>query len=384
MKEQFKIKSFVNKSGALSYRVYGMLRGKFLRENFKNQAEAITRQQNLVREQANMTPLPAITTRLTSDQCKEAEACFYRLENTAHTLTFAVDFMLRNYRPAVNKCMLFEAVKLFLAERTREQLRPDSIVNLTMRLNRFKKRVGDWPVSEVTEGQITEHLFPKDDTRTARSIINDRLVLANFFNWCVTKKYCAANPCASVKAPKVRGRKAPASLTLADSRKLMVAVRDYRDGQAVPYFVLGLFGGLRPTEITRLSWDDIDFARNRVDLKPEVAKTGEHRFVSLTPNMIAWLEPHRLKRTPFKLAETVFERVRNGITWPPDVMRHTAVSNYLVGHTDREATERHGHSMTVMLKHYRDRVSPEDAKAFWDITPDNIGADIVTLNTKAA
>jgi integrase len=186
----------------------------------------------------------------------------------------------------------------------------------------------------------------------------------------------------------MRGRKVPERLTLAQCRSLLVAARDYQDGRALPYFVAGLFGGVRPVETTRLSWDLFDLTRTRrIDLGEHIAKMGEHRYVSLTPNMLEWLEPHALKKTPFRISRLDFDTVRKlaGIThWPDDVLRHTAVSNFLAaGHSDREATERHGHSVSVMLKHYRDRVTPEDAKEFWTLAPANVQSTPIQLHKAA-
>lgn len=368
------------------YKVFGWVNGERRRLQFKTHDEALTTKQNWEREIANLAPLPSITTRLTEAQAREAEAVFHRLEGSPLSLTLAVDYALKNYRPAAIAKALVDAVALFLEEQEKLNCRPDTLRNLKVRLNAFARFTGAANVGDIAPERISAFLFRvTDNARAARTIINDRLALSNFFNWCMSEKqrFCASNPVASVKPPKVRGRHAPKTLTLAQSRLLMASAVKYNDGAAVPYFCLCLFGGVRPKEATRLTWDMIDLKKGRIDLGVDVAKTGEHRFVSLTPNMVDWLAPHQLQQTPIKPGRYAFDRVREALgfaDWPEDIMRHTAVSNFLrmvkpdgTPTTDSDATERHGHSISVMLRHYRDRVTPEDAKEFWDIRPGNIG-----------
>ena len=40
----------------------------------------------------------------------------------------------------------------------------------------------------------------------------------------------------------------------------------------VTYFAVALFAGLRPTELQRLDWKDIDLGKMRIRVVPEVAK----------------------------------------------------------------------------------------------------------------
>ena len=58
------------------------------------------------------------------------------------------------------------------------------------------------------------------------------------------------------------------------------------------------------------------------------------------------------------------------IDWPNNVTRHSFVSYHLAagenaGKTALEA----GHSEQMLFAHYRELVTPEEAKAFWAIVP---------------
>jgi integrase len=84
----------------------------------------------------------------------------------------------------------------------------------------------------------------------------------------------------------------------------------------------------------------------------------------------------------------MFEKVRKlaGIDeWTRDVGRHTAVS-YHYGTTGLKAETAAwaGHSPQVLDRHYRGLVTPEEAAAFWAITPANVSkTNVVTMAASA-
>jgi|SRR5579872_383903 len=365
------IKSFTNPSGAQAFRVQGKVGGEYRRQNFKSQAEALTAKQNWERELMNLAPLPAITTRLTDAQAREAETCFARLAGHTLTLTTALDYALKNYSPAQTACKVSKAVEDFLAKKRLENLRPRTLDNLAHRLKALNTQHGAAQVSDITAA----HVETLTAGGSARTQVNRWLVLCNFFNWCVRQKFCAVSPVAAVATPKVRGRKPVVTLTVGQCRAMLRAAQSHQDGVTVPFFAVCLFCGLRPMEASRLTWDKVHLGANpRLDIDAEMAKTGQTRYVNLTPNAVAWLLPHKLKKTPFAVTRYAFDAVR-GLAqvgaWTDDVMRHTAVSMFLAQFKDSgDAVERHGHSVQVMLKHYRNRVLPEDAAEFWQLSPD--------------
>ena len=57
----------------------------------------------------------------------------------------------------------------------------------------------------------------------------------------------------------------------------------------LPYWTIGLFAGLRPSEIRTLDWTDIDLDDALITVRS--SKTGKKRFVTMQPNLIEWLRP---------------------------------------------------------------------------------------------
>ena len=380
-----KITPLRHDTGNTTFLVSGTVLGEQRRQRVKSDIEATTLKQNWEREKLGAAPLPAITTRLTDAQAREAEVCFARLDGAGYSMTKAIDFALANYRPSEKRITVADAVKLFIADKRRHNLRDTSVATLEDGLRFLTAKHGAAQVSEILPEHLRELVFVPG--LSPRTQINRRLLFSGFLNWAVEQGYAAVSPLAKVKAPKARGRKAVSVLSLSQCWKLMAAALAHNDGATVPYFAACLFGGLRPAETARLSWNLVNLkAAARIDIGPDVAKTGETRYVNITPNLREWLEPHALKKTAFAITRYDFDAVRKLAKldgWPHDVMRHTCVSNYLAHFKDSgAAVERHGHSVQVMLKHYRERVTPEDAAHFWGMTPDGVG--MVTVDLKAA
>ena len=90
---------FVNQSGAISWRVDGRLYEVRIRRNFKSKEKAAGENAALeIKAERDACGLHSITTRLTAEQARKAEALFQRVEGRDRSLAFYVDFALATYR----------------------------------------------------------------------------------------------------------------------------------------------------------------------------------------------------------------------------------------------------------------------------------------------
>jgi integrase len=347
-REAFRLSHFTNPSGQIVWRISGTKKDSSrVRENFKTELEAVGRKQELETADLNHQAIPFRQTKLTPEQIADAERAFPELK--AGTLLGAVRFFNENFQDPLKPVKLTDAVETFRAEKAAANLRPDT--DFLHRIN--------------------------GKTRGKRTIKNDRLALSNFFTWATGRKHCVKNPMDAVA--KVRaGSKRPEVFDLPTVRNLLDAALKHEKGKCVPYFVLGLFCGLRPTETERLSWDKIAVTDKLITIDADTAKVTEaehcnERYVAISENAAAWLLPHSIERLPLGIDRKDFEAVKAlaGITtWPQDVLRHTAISNYQAEHKHEGLTaEWAGNSVKVVRKHYRRPIKPADAAAFWAIFP---------------
>ncbi len=388
---------FTNASGSPAWRVSGMHNEKQVRENFKSEAEALARKDELLLERANSeSSVVRRPTRLTDEQIKEAEVAFGEMGQ--RPLLAAVRFYLENYRDPVNRITVKESFDKFIAEKKLNNLRPDSIRNLEVRVGFLSSEHPDRLVSDILPDHLKELIFTTG--RSAVTSDNVRRALSSFFTWATEHRFCASNPMGTIKPVKVE-RDEPETLTLAQARSLMAHAAAYKDGVVLPYMALGLFAGIRPTELARISWDDIDLEEGAITIGAKMAKMRQRRIVEmvcLTENdtkgkerklpasLIAWLLPHALRKTPFRGVNwrkdfdavkalagwgTATKQQPNLKPWTQDILRHTAISNHLA-HFQHEgkAASWAGNSPDIIQRHYKGLVKAADAVEFWGILPD--------------
>jgi integrase len=214
----------------------------------------------------------------------------------------------------------------------------------------------------------------------------------------VKREYAASNPVEKVDRPEVDDNE-PKILALEDCRNLLAAARDYKDGLLLPYIVLGLFAGLRPAELSRLTWDKIDLEEGTVTLDGSMAKTRQRRIVKVSDNAIDWLKDYTLAKPPFTFSnfQRDFASVKNAAgfngkegakglrAWVPDYLRHTAISNHFAHHKhEGETASWAGNSPNIIHRHYKALVKEAEAEEFWEITPATVKAKITKLSDRQA
>lgn len=385
-----RIVEFTNPSGATVFRVDGKDKsGKRVRENFKTRPEAQRRKSELENELANLPVMPMVSTRLTPDQIAEAERVFAEL--AGKSLTAAARYYIDNYREPVTKIAFEKALEQFMDDKRRVNCRPRTLENLKNRIGAFARKHPGKLVSDIQPADVSEYFHRPGVGPLTKN--TDLTVLSVFFNWAVDKGFRESNPCAKIERIRYDSGEV-AILPVADVRKLLNVSLSFKGGVLVPYVTLATFCALRPAELARLSWNDIDLEGRQVRVIAGTAKTRSRRVVQISENCAEWLASHSLKKTPIvgpnwrrdfdalkRLAgfsgradapQKIADHAK-GVTlkeWPADVLRHTGGSHHLALY-ENEAKTAHwmGNSVDVIAKHYKALVSKSDTEAFWKITP---------------
>jgi hypothetical protein len=115
----FAVSRFRNRNGVHSFRVGGRLNGLRIRRNFKTQEEASAERSTLELKamQATTDGLQSAATFLATDQLREAEAAFRRLQDSSRSLTFYLNYALANHREPKTQKLLPAAVTEYVATR---------------------------------------------------------------------------------------------------------------------------------------------------------------------------------------------------------------------------------------------------------------------------
>jgi integrase len=219
---------------------------------------------------------------------------------------------------------------------------------------------------------------------------NDFLALHNFFNWAISQGYCDLNPVKGVELPQRDEDKLPQILTAEEVRLFLETAVTFRNGKLIPYLVLATLAAIRPTEVSRLTWDDIDLEAKLVMLRK--GKLRQRRVVELSENAVEWLLSHAQNRTPIQsknwrqeldilremcgfrgpmTPKALRAKERDDLkAWGHDVLRHTGISNHLAFYENEGKTAAWaGNSPVMVHKHYKGLVTRKDAEQFWNIYP---------------
>ena len=390
-KARFKILPYTNpRTGTPSWRVTGTRRnGDRIRENFARAEEAQYRFTELEGEFHAANGVAALrATRLTDNQVGVAEAAFKRLERDEDLIT-AVDHWLRTGKPASVKesPRLDEALKVFTDWlTTTQELRPMTKDNLRNRVTRFVSSLGNLRVTDVLPDHIEHFLANRNVSAITKDA--DRRALSSFFLWCMKGKrhWAVNNPCYAVEIEgfATADHHEPVVLPVDECRSLLQAAEKVQKGRSVPYVALCMFGGLRPTEAARLTWDQVNLKDGEIRLKGAQTKTGKGRIVVIDKTLKAWLSQYRKRGEIYRSAYekdlrqgrvsigygTKTDELPHMRPWVSDVLRHTAISHYfrLTGSYGRTA-EQFGNSEAIIKKHYQGRVSSAETRQFYALRP---------------
>jgi integrase len=253
------------------------------------------------------------------------------------------------------------------------------------RLERFAARFPG-ALHEVTANDMEAWIKGFNLGKRARN--NERETLVAFSRWAQNQKYLALG--APVEASQIKKLDAPTTITIfpvATVTKLMLAMFTEKP-ELVPYAALGFFAGVRPAELTRLRFEEaIRWNFGDIEIRADQAKTGFRRLTKMQANLAAWLAPYResisLIAPPNAYKKlSAFARSK-GFTWTPDVMRHSYIS-YAVAFTQQigQVALWAGNSESIIKRHYLERVTETEGKAFFAILP--TGSDKPKRVRKAA
>ncbi|MFA5262372.1 MAG: tyrosine-type recombinase/integrase [Opitutaceae bacterium] len=311
---------------------------------------------------------------LTTSQRYEAAVCFDTLREAKVSLRSVVDDWLKAH-PAGHMDKTLEVVCAeLIAKKKAGNRRERYIQDLTCKFRFFTKHFPKRPISTITTEDI-ESLVSRQKwvPVSQRTYVQGLNVL---FNYGIRRGYCGSNPCLALELPEVDERE-PVIMTVEQAEQALNACQGSQEMiECLPYVSIGLFCGIRPTEIERLDWEQVSIAQRTITVLGANAKGRDRRPVEMSNNLAAWLQPVAQDKgpvIPVQVRETR-DRVKQALgwkKWPHDILRHSYASYHFAEHKNASSTQYNmGHNNAqVLFSHYKSLVTPEAAKAFWAIYP---------------
>jgi integrase len=198
------------------------------------------------------------------------------------------------------------------------------------------------------------------------------------FKWAIAEKHAGLDPCEGLEEVTV----SPAEVEVLSLRScealLMTGLKVPR---FMPFLVLGLFRGMRRSELERLRWEEINLESGSVIASAAKVKTRRRRVMELTPQMRAWISAagwteDKMQTGPvapsnLKVLWPKFWKQAGLSRWPHNGLRHTFASMHYAMHQDEAALQAilGQRSADVLHTNYRALKTRSEAERFFALMP---------------
>lgn len=244
---------------------------------------------------------------------------------------------LRNIR--AKEMSLADGFALYL--KSKQHLRPDSIRDIRCignRLLRTNPELGKRNFSELSVAECEEWLNAAFHTNPQFN--KARTMLHGLFEFALRREWCDKNPIKRIERKKVVEKEIQ-PLKLSETKRLIKTAQRESPEYAIVTALL-VYTGIRPREVRRLTWRDIDTEEKTITVRSQCSKTGGVRQVEIPPvlNRLLITHSHELKEE--KICPTDWQRRWRKIRdnsgfrgrWVQDVLRHTYASFHAKNYAD--------------------------------------------------
>lgn len=220
--------------------------------------------------------------------------------------------------------------------KSKAHLRKDSLNDikyLGRKLIKLSPKFASFNFSELTNADCEEWLSLAFTTPSQFN--KGRAFLHAFFEYAIRKNWCEKNPIHKIERKKVI-EKEILPLTIPQVRSLIKTASAPKFKECLAAVALLTFAGIRPREVRRLTWHDIDLDENSITISSTNSKTGGTRQVEICPNLKRILSKQKqsLKSSGEKICPLNWTQKWKNIRdysgfkgeWVQDVLRHTYAS----------------------------------------------------------
>jgi integrase len=311
------------------------------------------------------------------DRKAEILFCLEQLRPLAVSLPDVVEFYVQHHARKGNPT-LSELVELFVSEKRRIGRSAHYERSMRYYLNGFMSCAGrDVRISDITREQIADHVY---GTNKDAGVVTKKNILTHLsvlFNFAIKEDLLGINPVDKITRPTIPFNK-PHVLSPDDFSRLLNCCLEHGWNDRLVLFVLVGFCGIRVEEASRLSWSHLHLDKSIVEVPAEFAKKARFRNNRIPPNAMAWLRTVEDKRRTGPLIKDHWtQNLRSAVTsakidYRQNCIRHSFCSYALASGwslADVIAYMGHSGSPAMIFSHYRNVVSEEDGKKWFEIVP---------------
>ena len=269
----------------------------------------------------------------------------------------------------------FEKAVAYALEARRER-RVRTVYDFRYFTRRFMKRcpgLARRKMRSITPQECARYIEMAFDTPRQRQ--KARLILSGVFGTAVKQGWCSENPVARVEAPRVVEKQVPI-LSPQEIKDLRQTAAGYENGSCAAAVGMMLYAGIRPHEVARLTWAQVDLRERAIYILPQHSKTGGARRVTIHKPLLRILRAHR-RADGERICPPGWLRHWRELRraagwggdkpWPQDALRHTFASYHLSHFRSyAELQVEIGHRDATLLRtRYVDQRGVRSSAQFW-------------------
>lgn len=385
-----KVRERITPKGTVTWQLdLGLVEGRRVQRSYRTEKEAVRAMRAAQEAQQRHG---AMASELSGSVMAEIVLAREKLAEAGATISEAVAFYLQHARRMRGAVAVVEMVERFRDARDRDGCSARYYRQLGVSLKSLVRWLpAERMAHEVRRDDVEQWLRASGwGPKTRNNYLGD---VRACFAWAMREGFCSLNPAEGIAKAKLRDEE----IGTLSVRQCEVLLRGaLKQSEMMGFVVLGLFAGLRPAEIQRLTWDAVDLRERTVIVAGSQAKTRRRRVVDLSENAVAWLSTlkreqqtgpicgrfwdarWRMFRRAMGWAVGTFERGIKEQTvtpvhgaWPHNALRHTYASmHYALFQDEAKLQAQMGHESAAMLhRHYRALKTRREAEVFWGLRP---------------
>ncbi len=258
------------------------------------------------------------------------------------------------------------SLKQHRSKRTLQDIRQTT--NKLMQIEPSLKNRSVRGIKTAEWSRIIEKAYAHSPSRFAKARAN----LSGIYTVAFKQGWCDDNPIKRIDVPHTE-EKTIEALNLDEIESLITTAQHRSHRACLSAVALMLYAGVRPDEVKRLSWDDIDWEEGTLYMLPRHTKTGGARHISLCKPLLRLLKKESRSGSicPSKWDKRwqVLRQVAGFTHWVPDVLRHSYASYHakMYGNLPLLQLSMGHRDCQLLLTRYINLrgISKRDAEAFW-------------------
>lgn len=265
-----------------------------------------------------------------------------------------------------------EAAARYVQEKADTGMRERTVRSARIQTNRLALAFPQCTMDTITTRDLhawVDRLKLKSPV-TRNNLIRD---ISTFFNWATERGLAATNPALGIPLSAIEDE-LPEIYDIQTVQSLFTYLEANGATDLIPYHALGFFAGVRTTELSRLT--DENIVDGIIQVTPKAAKTRSWRYIEMEPNLRQWLMAYPPKGPIQRCSRTRIDNQRQaaGMTWINNVMRHSFATYHLARYRDAGRTAHDlGHpNANLIYSTYRSLAQVADGEKYFQIKPTNL------------